>query len=119
MEPDESNEFEELMKDDSLTQESLNEKLQQYRAAVEQEFESSVKSDPDNLTEHMHEFFKNNTAQAAAQIVWLAHNAESESVRKDLLKYIVDRGLEDAKKDGDPIMEALGKLQKQKDTSDT
>jgi len=111
MEP-ESNEFEELMKDESLTQESLNEKLQQYRAAVEQEFESSVETDPDNLTEHMHEFFKQNTAQAAAQIVWLAHNAESESVRKDLLKYIVDRGLEDAKKDGDPIMEALSKLQK-------
>lgn len=93
-----------------LTEESLQQKLQKYHQAFEQEFNESVKSEPDKVTEQTLDYFKKEVPSAAAQIVWLAHNAESESVRKDCLKFVIQQGLSDARKDGDPIKKLMEEL---------
>lgn len=95
-----------------LTEESLQKQLNDYREAYRQEFEESVKNDPDEVTKHTQEFFKNEVPAAAAQMVWLAYNAESQNIQKDCLKFIIAQGLKDAKRDGDPIRDLLSELGK-------
>lgn len=104
--------------DSELTPESLQDKLSEYRQALEQEFRRDAENEPENIPAKIQGFFKENSVEAAAQIVFLAHNAESETVRSRLLQFIITEGKKDADKDGDPIREILNSL-KQKEPSDS
>jgi len=97
---DPDKDFDELMADEDLTPEKLQAKLNDYHAAFEQEFTVAVEKSPDNVIEYTTDFFKKNVAMAAAQIVWLAGNAESETVAG-----------KDAKGDGDPFKKLFAELQ--------
>lgn len=89
---------------------ALQAQLEKYKAAIESEYKLAVENAPEQVAEHTKEFFKNQAAQAAAQIAWLCMNAESESVRLSASKYIIDRGVADSASDGDPIKELLTQL---------
>jgi hypothetical protein len=98
------------MPEDEVTEENLQQKLNEYAAAFRQEFEESTKNSPDNVEEYTRDFFKKNIHSAAAQIVWLSNNAASESVRLAASKLVVHEALTDARADGDPIKELLASL---------
>jgi hypothetical protein len=93
---------------------SLQSQLARYRAAIEQEYALAEKAasaaSTENLQVATRDFFKDNSAHAAAQIAWLAMNAESESVRLRASQYIIERGLADSAGDGDPIKQLLSDL---------
>jgi hypothetical protein len=104
------------------TPDSLQKQLNDYRTALEQEYAMAEKAaqaaqatkaaSTENLQVATRDFFKDNSAHAAAQIAWLAMNAESESVRLRASQYIIERGLADSKDDGDPIKKLLSELTK-------
>ena len=106
-----------MMNDDELTQESLQSKLNEYHKAFAEEFEEKTKAAPENVEEYTRDFFKENIHMAAAQIVWLAGNAESESIRLNASKTIVTEALADASADGDPIKDIINGLKAKKATS--
>ena len=110
VQPASPRDFDSLMGDESLTQESLQAELNKYAEAFRQEYETSSQSDPQNVAEYTTDFFRKNVHQAAAQIVWLATNAESESVRGNMAKYIVEQATAESDAAGDPIKELLNKL---------
>jgi hypothetical protein len=95
---------------DGLDDEKVQEKLNQYHEAFKQEFETSVKKNPENVDEYTREFFRDNLPMAAAQIAFLAANAESESVRFSASKYVILAAKEISETDGDPIKELLKEL---------
>jgi hypothetical protein len=97
---------------DPLDEASLQKHLNEYHKALEEEFKVSSAKTPENVEELTHEFFKNNSAYAAAQIAWLSQHADSESVRLNAAKYIIDKGALDARADGDPIKDLLKQLTK-------
>lgn len=103
--------YEELDSDPQLTEKSLQEKLNAYRKAHEQEFKLAASAE-EEVIKATEDFFKKQTPDAAAQIVWLAHNAESETVQANMCKFIIQMGTQDAKRDGDPIKELLADLKK-------
>lgn len=109
---DDFSEMKEAADKGELTPESLNDKLNQYHEAFRQEFEDKTKKSPDNVDEYTTDFFKKNIHAAAAQVAWLAHNAESESVRLRASQFVIERALTDGRSDGDPIKELLKKLTK-------
>src|SRR5215831_1617231 len=101
------NPFNELFNSPDLNDESLQKHLNEYRQAIESEYKLRTEAaaradDSESVQELTHNFFKDNSAHAAAQVAWLAMNAESETVRLNASKYILDRGLADSSKDGDP-----------------
>lgn len=100
-----------------LTPEKLQDRLNSYHEAFRQEFESQIKSDPENVEEYTQDFFKKNVHSAAAQIVWLSNNADNESVKLNAAKYVVEQALRDANKDGDPIKDVLKELTAKKKQS--
>jgi hypothetical protein len=109
--------FHELMdkaESGELTQEGLQEKLNAYHKALSEEFAVKAKAAPENTEEYTREFFKDNVHLAAAQIVWLAGNAESESVKLNACKTIVTEALADARADGDPIKDIINGLKAKK-----
>lgn len=110
-EPKEPRPFEELMADDALTEAGLQAELEKYREALRGEYEVATTKNPDNIIELTRDFFKNNSSEAAAQVVWLMCHADSETVRLSAAKYVIDHGAVDAKVDGDPIKDLLTKLQ--------
>lgn len=92
-----------------------------YADALRQEFareetetrdsEISHLDDPvSNVDKYTARFFRQNLPDAAAQIVWLMSNSESDSVRLKAAKMVLDLAREDAKRDGDPIRDLLIKL---------
>jgi hypothetical protein len=104
--------FDELDKKD-LTEESLQEELNKYRKAYQEEFESTVSNEGlENIEEYTREFFKKNITTAAAQIVFLSGNGETDSIKLRASKMVVDLALADAAADGDPIKQFLKSLQK-------
>jgi 2-keto-4-pentenoate hydratase len=105
-------EFDELNNDPELTQEKLQEKLNSYAEALRSEFEESTKESPENVEEYTRDFFKKNIHHAAAQIVWLAANSTSDSVRLRASQIVVSEALTDARADGDPIKDILAELAK-------
>lgn len=118
--PPELKNFEELDKQadsGNLTRQSLQDELNRYAAAYREEFELASKADPENVEEYTRDFFKQNIHQAAAQIVWLASNAESESVRGNMSKYVIEQATKDAEDAGDPVRALLKKLQNNDATS--
>jgi len=105
-------EFPDLSPDDDHTPESLEKTLHEYAAAVRSEFElaqSSVTAE-ETAEGFAVDFAKKNMGNALAQIAWLSQNSTSDAVRLNASKYLTDLAREDAKKDGDPIKELLGKL---------
>lgn len=105
-----ADEFNDMMNDPELTQETLQKKLNDYSAAIRQEFEESTKADPNNYEEYTRDFFKKNIHSMAAQVVWLANNSDSDSVRLSACKYGIDMALAQSKEDGDPIKALLSEL---------
>jgi hypothetical protein len=107
-------EFDELKdKADSgeLTQETLQQRLNEYSAALKAEFETQTKENPENVEEYCKDFFRRNVHSLAAQVIWLANNAESESVQLSAAKFGIGMALDEAKGEGDPIKDLLKSLQ--------
>jgi len=100
----------ELAKKDELTQEKLQAELQAYSAALREEYETKSQATPENVEEYTREFFKKNVHAAAAQIVYLSHSAESESIRLRAAQTVVTEALKDARAEGDPIKSILAGL---------
>lgn len=112
--PDNDNEFEELMKDESLTEESLNDRLNSYAKAFREEFEEKSQADPSNVEAYTRDFFRKNVHSAAAQIVHLANNAFSESVKLRAAELVVKEARLTSDEQGDPVKEILQQLTSKK-----
>lgn len=86
--------------------------LQKYAEAVRQEFAKSEQDRQEQLNKQTltGEFFKGHVATAAAQLVWLSQNADSEAVRAACSKFIVNEANREATADGDPIRDLLKEL---------
>jgi hypothetical protein len=104
--------FDSLMGDNTLTPDSLQAELNKYAEAFKQEYELNSAADPSQVHEYTKDFFRKNVHSAAAQIVWLANSAESESVRMNASKYIVEAALAEGDAAGDPIKDLLNRLTK-------
>lgn len=105
--------FDELNNDDSLTEEKLQQKLNEYHEAFRQEFETAVENNgPENVEEYAQDFFKKHVPMAAAQITFLAGNSDSDTVRANCSKYIIEAAFANAVAAGDPIKDLLSKLTK-------
>lgn len=94
-----------------MTPEKLQEQLTAYQTAIREEFEVSVETDPMNAEKYCTDFFKKNLPMFAAQVAFLAGNADSESVRLAASKLGIQLAREDSDNDGDGIGELLKKLQ--------
>jgi hypothetical protein len=119
MEPADDAEFKALNEQadkGELTPEVLQAKLNQYHEAFRQEFEDSLKSADANVQAYTTDFFQKNVHHSAAQIAWLAINAESESVRLAASKYVVEMATKQSAEQtaNDPIKELLESLTKKK-----
>jgi hypothetical protein len=114
--------------DDNMTPEECQRKLEEYSKAVREEFalqqeaREKEKAGLDTLTVHefTQDFFKKNIAHAAAQIYHLAMHAESETVRLKAATTIIEKALQDAVAQGDPIKNLLQEITaKSKDPANT
>lgn len=65
------------------------------------------------ILEHTRQLFRRNLPSACAQIVWLANNSPSDSVRLRASQVILKQALEDATMDQDPLSDILASLQGQ------
>jgi len=94
-----------------ITDESLQKELQSYAAALRAEFQTAQQSNstPD-VEKHTRDFFKRNVQDAALQVVWLAHNSDSDSIRLKACTFIIKEAFEAGVKDGDPIMDLMREL---------
>ena len=95
-----------------LTEQSLQATLNSYAQAIKEEYEQTLAAENDlsNVEGYTRDFFKKNVHSAAAQIVWLANNAESESVKLKAATTVIHEALADARADGDPIKLLLAEL---------
>lgn len=105
-----SDEFEELNSKEELTEEDLQKRLNSYAEALRKEFEEATKAAPSNVEEYTRDFFKRNIHAAAAQVVFLSSNAESETVRLKASQYVIEMAIADGERDGDPIRAMLKEL---------
>lgn len=108
--PNDTSEYDKLYSDPDLTPEKLNDKLNDYARAYQQEFETRTQAQPEDVELHTRDFFKRNVHCAAAQVVWLSSNADSETVRLNASKAILAYAFEDAKNDGDPFKQLMREL---------
>lgn len=104
-------ELKRLSESDELTEELVKEHLNAYAKALRQEFEDKTAEEPEQVELHTRNFFKKNVHSAAAQVVWLSGNAESETVRLNASKYIVSVAIEAEKDSEDPVAEIIKHLQ--------
>ena len=102
-----------------LTQAKLQETLNAYASALQEEFKASTAQHPENVEEYTRDFFKKNVHSAAAQIVYLSNNAFSESVRLRAASMVVTEALKDSRADGDPIRDLLNELASNDNTANT
>ena len=109
------------------TDDELRKELQAYAAALREEFANPDSPSPtagltsptDNVEKYTRQFFRQNLPDAAAQVVWLSSNSDSDSVRLRACQIIINHALEDAKSEGDPIKDILKDLQLVPTTDDT
>src|SRR5665213_3571418 len=103
-----------LADEGKLTRESLQGQLDAHSRALREEFELSTKETPetDNLEKFTKDFFKSHLHSAAAQIVHLANNADSETVRLSSSKYIIEAALVQNEEDANPLAALLKDLVK-------
>lgn len=102
--------FEEMANDPEFTDEDAKRELLEYSKALRQEFEDKQYAEPENVAQHTQDYFKANSPHAIAQIVWLSINAESETVRMNASKYIIDHAIKKEDADKDPVSALLRKL---------
>jgi hypothetical protein len=99
-----------------LSDEALQAELHSYAAALRQEFELTTNSktahpdDTANVEKYTRDFFKKNLAHAAAQVVWLSSNSDSDSIRLKASMFIIKEALAASREEGDPISELLKSL---------
>lgn len=103
--------FNELNSGGDLTPEELNSALNEYATALRQEMEVKVEKEPESCEAHVREFFQSQVAVLSAQIVWLANNADSETVRLNASKYGIEIAIAAEKDAADPIADIIAKLQ--------
>jgi hypothetical protein len=119
LEPNEDNTPEEAellakAQNGELTEADLQRELQNYQKALLSEFE--LRNNPEEVEKVDQEvklFFRKNVSVAMAQIVYLAGSAESETVRLNSSKYIIELAREAEKEDEDPIADIIKSLQAQ------
>lgn len=90
-----------------------------YADALREEFTREEKEtaeighldDPtSNVEKYTKKFFRQNLPDAAAQVVWLMSNSDSDSVRLKAAKMVIDLAREDAKNEGDPLRDLMASL---------
>lgn len=86
--------------------------LAKYAEALRQEYEIKIAETPDNVQEHTKDFFQKVAHTAAAQIVFLADHAESETVRLNANKFILTQAFADEETEKDPLKALLAGLTK-------
>lgn len=102
--------FEEMAGDPEFTDEDAKRELLLYSQALRQEFEDKQHAEPENVAQHTQEYFKANSPHAIAQIVWLAINSESDTVRLNASKFIIEKAISKEEADKDPVSALLRKL---------
>ena len=96
-----------------VTDESLMAELNAYAEALRQEFaESQSRQEQPDVEKHTRDFFKKNIQDAALQVVWLAHNSDSDSVRLRACQIIIKEAFDQAQQQGDPLKELMLELSK-------
>lgn len=104
--------FSKLTSDPNLTEEKLRAEMLKYEKAFEEEMNVLAESDSENISEYTSNFFKANAHFAAAQVVWLAMHAESETVRGSMSKYILESAHKVEKENQDPVANIIEGLKK-------
>jgi len=113
--------FNELMKKadkGNLSNNDMEKILQDYSKAVREEFEMATAKNPDNAEEAARDFARAHQGESLAQIHWLSLNADSESVRLNASKYIVQLAISESNADGDPIKQIMAGLMAPKITDE-
>lgn len=93
-----------------LTAESLQERLNEYHKAFEQEYAEANTKKPDDIEQNTRDFFKKNVNSAAAQVVWLSQNAASESVQFAACKYVISEAFTKAQLEREPFQDLIDQL---------
>ena len=108
--------FDELMKKAAdadkpeLTNNDMQTILQDYAKAVREEFEMATKASPDNAEEAARDFARKHQGESLAQIHWLSLYADSEAVKLNASKYLVQLAISESNADGDPIKQIMKEL---------
>lgn len=112
--PEEQSRFEAMMRKDAVEETELRDELNSYAEALRQEFEAKQNntSSAEETAENTKEFLRKNVHSAAAQVVWLSNNADSESVRLNASKYIVEMATRLENEDKDPVADIIRQLTK-------
>lgn len=100
-----------------ITDPQTLEELRLYTKALREEYEERVAETPDNVEEHTSEFFKASVPYAAAQIVWLSQNADSESVKLNASKMVLTMALKEEQDAKNPLADLLRGLKANDKTS--
>lgn len=82
-------------------------RLAEYRNAVAEEFKGKTLDDPDTPIIAKNEIVSL-IPDAAVQLAWLINHAQSESIRKDISKWVFDLAMKSADKtEGESALEKL------------
>lgn len=95
---------------DSVDPEDVDAVLAAYSLALQQEYETNLATQPENIAEYTKDFFQKNVHTSAAQIAFLALHAESETVRLNAAKFIIMQAFADEEKEQDPLKALLTSL---------
>jgi hypothetical protein len=97
-----------------LNEASLQAELNRYSQALKQEWEDNQRPEDtsSDAEQQARDYFKKHVPFAAAQVVWLAGNSDSDTVRLNASKHIIALGITSGAKDGDPLKELLNELSK-------
>lgn len=98
------------MPENPETPEELQAKLVAYQQAIQEEYAVELKAKPDQAAELTQEFFKENMPLAGGVLVHLCEHSDSDTVRMNCAKFIIEQGNKDAIRDCDPMAEILRQL---------
>lgn len=98
--------------EEELTQESLQQKLQAYHAALKSEFEVTSEKDKKAQEDVSRDYLRKHVPVALAQVVHLAQFSTSDSVRLNASKFIIGESFKDEAEKGDPIADLIEQLNK-------
>lgn len=103
--------------DNELTPDRLQDELAKYQAALKQEFELAEKAadgfDPLMVEASLKKFWLSNAPMSAAQIVWLAQFADSETVKLKANQFVIEQAKELSEAENDPVKRILMGLMKE------
>lgn len=87
------------------------EELRKYQRAMQEEYATNSKTgDGRDIQSKVEELYKNHAIRAANDIIWLAFNSTSDSVRLNALKFIYAEADKAALKEGDVFSKLLEKM---------